>query len=125
MRFLLLTVPAALRRYTARCARIAAELRVTAGDGDVVEEDVAVGMAARAGDGAVEEEPRSRVGAPFDDQERRTLREGVDARDGRILCGGLRLGEEVRAEDRSGLRGALRWHARPVIHGHLGVSSCG
>ena len=61
-------------------ARVAPELGVPAGDGDVVEEDVAVGVAPGARRRAVQQEPRARVGPALDHQQRRTRRQRVDAR---------------------------------------------
>src|SRR3954453_14203847 len=104
-------------------ARVAAELGVAARDRHVVEEDVAVGMAARARRGAVQQEPGARVRAPLDHKQRRPRRQRVDARHGLLPGRRLRLGEEVGPEDRRRLRGTLRWHAGPVVRGHLAVSS--
>ena len=52
-----------------------------AADRDVVEEDVAVGMPAGRRGGLVEQEAGARVGPALDDQQRRTRRQPLDARD--------------------------------------------
>ena len=44
-------------------------------DGDVVEEDVAVGMPAGGCDGLIQQEPRSGVGAALDDKHGRAARQ--------------------------------------------------
>src|SRR5581483_4891219 len=94
------------------------------GNGDVIEEDVTLGVATRAGGGAVEQEPRPRVRPALDHEQRRTRRKRVDARDRPVGLRGLVLLQEVGSEDRCRLRGTLRRNAGPVVAGHLWVSSC-
>jgi hypothetical protein len=110
---------------TTKSPGVAPELGVAARHRDVVEEDVAVGVAARAGGHAVQQEPGPRVRPALDHQQRRSRGERVDAGDRLVLGRGLGVGEEVGPEDRGGLRGALGRYAGPVVRGHLGVSSCG
>src|ERR671912_1686811 len=59
-------------------AALPAELRVPAGDGHVVEEDVAVRVPAGGGDVLVEQEAAARVGPALDHQQRRAGRQRVD-----------------------------------------------
>src|SRR5919206_77732 len=59
-------------------AALAVELHVPTADGDVVEEDVAVGVPAGGGDVLVEQEAAAGVRAPLDDQQRRAGRQGLD-----------------------------------------------
>src|SRR3954470_24121466 len=68
-------------------ARVAPELRVPPGDRDVVEEDVAVRVPARARGRPVQQEARSGVRAAAHDQQGRPGRERVDPGD-RLLLGG-------------------------------------
>src|SRR4051794_36846372 len=53
----------------------AAELRMPAGHGYIVEEDVAVRVATRRSDVLIQQEPAAGVRAAFDDQERRARRQ--------------------------------------------------
>src|SRR4051794_33638538 len=102
-------------------ATLTPELRVAARDRHVVEEDVRVGVPARARGVAVQQEARARVGTPLDHQQRRARGERVDTGDrglGRRLSG-LRLLQEVRAENRCPLRRLLRRDAGPVVGAHL------
>jgi hypothetical protein len=86
---------------------LADELGMTAGDRDVVEEDVGVGVAACDRDVGVEEEARALVRAAADDEERGS---GRERRDGLLLVGrdhALEAGEgrsELVAEGRRGVR---------------------
>src|SRR5689334_5468813 len=101
------------------------------GDGHVVEEDVAVRVAARGGQVAVEAEPAARVRTAHDQEQRAALREGAER---------LRVREQVIAEvvlrpaQRDGRRGLARtwrarcgwprWHPGPWgnRHGQLGTA---
>src|SRR5690242_4288802 len=65
------------------------ELGVAAGDGHVVEEDIAVRVAARSGQVTIEAEPAARVGASHDQEQRAARRQGAERR-------GVR--EEILAE---------------------------
>src|SRR4051812_8688412 len=69
---------------------LAVELHVPAADGHVVEEDVAVGVAARRRHVLVQQEPAARVGAALDHQQRRPGREGLHGAGVRV---GRRLGD--------------------------------
>jgi hypothetical protein len=75
------------------------ELGVSAADGDVVEEDVAVGMPAGGCDGLIQQEPRSGVGSALYDKQGRAAGQPFDSPQFHI-GGGRRveLGEEVGAE---------------------------
>src|ERR1700737_4062081 len=90
-------------------------------DGDVIEEDVAVGVAAGRRHGLVEQEPRSRVGTAFDDGESRPLREAFDARYRGFRA---RLGrrvqfvEEVRAKNGGRFHGDIFRRLVVVLVGH-------
>src|SRR6478609_3930419 len=53
------------------------ERRVPAGDGHVVEEDLAVGVTAGGDDVLVEQEAAARSGAPLHDEERGAARQGI------------------------------------------------
>src|SRR4051794_9275470 len=70
-------------------AALAEELRVPAGDGHVVEEDVAVGVTSRGGDVGVEQEARSRVRSPLHHEQRRSG--GQRLGDARLVLGALHL----------------------------------
>ena len=77
-------------------------------DGDVVEEDVAVGVATGRRGRLVEQETRAGVRSPFDDEQRRTDRQPFDSRHrglGARLGGSVQFIEEVGAEDRCRLHG--------------------
>src|SRR2546423_13861394 len=52
---------------------LAHELRMPSGHGDVVQENVAVGVTSHPGQGAVEQEPASSVRAPLDHQDAHAL----------------------------------------------------
>src|SRR3954447_24774675 len=60
-------------------AALAVELHVPPADGDVVQEDVAVGVPAGGGDLLVEQEAAAGVGAALDHQQRRPGGEGLDS----------------------------------------------
>ena len=71
-----------------------------AADGDVVEEDVAVGMAARRRAGLVQQEARTGVGAALDDQQRRTDRQAFDSGDGAFATRGGGASSSLRKSAR-------------------------
>src|ERR1700720_4374230 len=90
-------------------------------DGDVIEEDVAVWVAAGRRHGLVEQEPRSRVGTAFDDEQSRSLWEAFDARYRGFRA---RLGrcvqfvEEVRAKNGGRFHGDIFRRLVVVLVGH-------
>src|SRR5690242_9167644 len=65
------------------------ELGVAAGDGHVVEEDIAVRVAARSGQVTIEAEPAARVGAAHDQEQRAARRQRAERRG---------VGEEILTE---------------------------
>src|SRR6201988_5490545 len=59
---------------------LASELGVPATDGDVIAEDIAVGVSAGGGDRLIQHEPRSRVRAALDHKQCGPVRQLVDPR---------------------------------------------
>src|SRR5215472_8626787 len=99
---------------------LAVELGVPPGHGDVVEEDVAVRVAARGGQLAVEPEPAARVGTAHHQQQGTARRQRAERR--RI---GIQVLTEVvvgpaQRESRGGLARAPRGRARRVAGGPAG-----
>ena len=84
----------------------AAELRVAAGDRDVVEEDLAVGVAAGADEVGVEQEPAARTRPALHDQQGVALGEGVHGGGvdrAELAVGGLRWVRDPEGDRRGGI----------------------
>jgi hypothetical protein len=100
-------------------AIVPSKLGVTAAGGDVVEEDVTVGMPASADHGLIQQKPRSRVGAPLHHKQGRIARKGSPHP---RLCGGggsVELAEKVGAESGGGVPGAFVSHLGVVLVAHF------
>src|ERR1700752_2459213 len=98
---------------------LASELGVPAADGDVIAEDVAVGVSAGGGDRLIKREPRSRVRAPFAHQQCVTVRQLVDPGDGVVYArrGRCVRFREVSPEGRGDVGGGFLRRVAAVLVG--------
>src|SRR5699024_2946889 len=97
---------------------INAEFRVTARNGDVIEEDICLGVATSGGRGLVEQEPRTSVRSTLDHEEGLSFRQVICARGGGISArssGVLHFFEQVCTENRGGFNLGF-WSA--IVLGH-------